>query len=124
MLLGDVAGLRDDIEILAQVFDPELIDDEDVRMEEPIDFKCESLLVFVLRVTQEQRLREPLRDRELAQVLLAREEVRMSNVSGGEIREERLRLRSVADDLFRGGHGEGHDSRSEGCSRFLAAQSQ
>lgn len=90
MALWDVGALRDDLRILTHILNPELIDHEQIRMEQA----CELLVIDVQELT-----REPLGDREFAQMTGTGKQIRMRDVALREILREGFEMGVMAEDV-------------------------
>ena len=99
MLLINIGRLRDDHRILTDIFDPQLVDDEQVGMQQPVNLLFDDLRLRIVAPVREEQAREPFCDRELAQMLRTGKKVRMRDVALREVVTEGGELRTVAEDV-------------------------
>jgi hypothetical protein len=95
MLLGDIRTLRNDPPILTEVFDPQLVEDKEIRVKQAIEFRTDMHSALRTFPALEEFLRKPLGYCELPHMWGAGKEVRMCNVFPLKIKSELFALLAV-----------------------------
>ena len=106
MLLRGVGSLGDDVPILANILDPELIQDEKIGMCEMLKGVAGSLGLRGRKTVRDKLQREPARECHLAQMPRPREEIGMAHVAGLKISQELAADHLVPDNIAKFRHGE------------------
>jgi len=104
-LLRNIGGTRDDVPVRADPLNPELIENEEIRMDVPLQEMQGVQLALFRLVLREEEGGEPLCNRELSQMLPAAEKISVEEIPRAEIPLKLSTLSLMTDE--RGGEFHG-----------------